>query len=1197
MSTPAQLILERISKDKSQRVVMPHVDGPMRALIAAELLHRGRRPLLIAKDQADAEALHRDLAFLLGLRDEDATNGGLFFLGSDDKSPYEEYSPDSRAVMERINTLYRLHKEPETIRALIVAPHALVRRHVPPCFFETSGDYVMAGEEIERNPFLKRLVNCGYNQVNVVEDPGTFSVRGGIIDIFSPHRSHPVRLDLFGDEVESIKVFDPTSQRNLTEVEDAILLPAREVAYSPGVAQKAANTIEVLAEEALIPTRKLHAVLDDIANHIHFFGIEALLPIFHAQPLVGADTYLPRGKDWIYMLSDDEQIGLHGDELNTEAQSGYERCTQHHTLAVAPELHLTSADEVLSAANKGVAVVTMPELVIGEGPKPIEVKYQGTDAIRSEILTATRKTDTKDDVLHPLVHRLKSWRGDGLTTLIVCSTRGQAERVRAMLEPKALQVNLLQERFTLGALLTTDNTPLKAKLRNRAVHAQIVLGEISQGLVLRSAQLAIIAEEDIFGQRIKTRRSRSAAAGEHVSDLRDLAAGDFIVHVDHGIGQYVGMTKLAINGVESDYLHIEYRGADKLYLPVHRLRLISKYETTSDGRSPTLDKLGGTTWINTKRRVKDTLLKMAAELLRLYAMRASAKGEAMPAPDESFRQFEAEFPFEPTPDQQTAIDDVITNLQKSTPMDRLICGDVGYGKTEVAMRAAMMTVLASKQVAVLVPTTVLAAQHFNNFIERFKNYGVKMALISRFQTTAETKKALADAKEGKIDVLIGTHRLLNKDVAFKNLGLVIVDEEHRFGVKHKENLKKYRSAVHVLSMSATPIPRSLHMGFMGVRDMSMIATAPQDRLAVKTEVHKFDEETIREAILREIRRGGQVFFVHNRVASISAMKKFLERLVPEARIGVGHGQMKQELLEKVMVDFMEKRTNVLLSSTIIESGIDISNANTIIINRADHMGLAQLYQLKGRVGRGRVRGFAYFLIPAGNMTKKARQRISVIQRFAELGAGFKIASKDLEIRGAGNVLGKQQSGTVGKVGFEMYQALLQEAIAELKGSERKSQREPEVQVPLPSFIPDKYLPKPGERLSFYQRLNAADTDETTYDMLQEMTELYGNPPGEVENLVQLMLVKQRLWRLGAIGMDFGAQTKAMPPRIVVRFDDQAQVTPAQLVAFVQKKPRSRKLTPEGKLLLHLVPFEDQREILAQSKELLSELLVARTNEG
>ncbi|MEL7372727.1 MAG: DEAD/DEAH box helicase, partial [Myxococcota bacterium] len=451
-----------------------------------------------------------------------------------------------------------------------------------------------------------------------------------------------------------------------------------------------------------------------------------------------------------------------------------------------------------------------------------------------------------------------------------------------------------------------------------------------------------ISEEEIFGQRTKRRKRRSAAANEFVTDLKDLTAGDFVVHVDFGVGQYLGLTKLAVNGVDSDYLSIEYKGKDKLYLPVHRLRLISKYANTGEGRQPALDKLGGTAWANTKRKVKDTLLKMAAELIRLYAVRQTVEGQALPAPDEVFRQFEAEFPFDPTPDQAKAIEDVVEDMQKAVPMDRLICGDVGYGKTEVAMRAAMMAVMGGRQVVLLVPTTVLAAQHYQTFSDRFANYPVKIALVSRFQTKDQTKQALKDAKENKIDILIGTHRLLSKDVTFKQLGLLIIDEEHRFGVRHKEAVKKYRATVHVLALSATPIPRTLHMGFMGVRDMSMIATAPVDRLAVKTEVHRFSEDVVREVILREIRRGGQCFVVHNRVSSIGAFAKMLERLVPEARVGIGHGQMEEDRLEQVMVDFMNKKFNVLLATTIIESGIDIPNANTILINRADRMGLAQL---------------------------------------------------------------------------------------------------------------------------------------------------------------------------------------------------------------------------------------------------------------
>ncbi|MBK6687230.1 MAG: transcription-repair coupling factor [Deltaproteobacteria bacterium] len=1191
--TPAARILERLLKGE-RRLLMPHITGALRAQIAAELIQKGKVPVLIAESQEDAEALYRDLAFMLGTTDELGAESGLLFFGADDKSPYEEYSPDGSAVMERIGTLYRLAREPKAVRALVVTPLALVRRHVPPSYFQKTGDYLVTGEELDRPRLLQRLADTGYNSVTVVEDPGTFSVRGGILDIYSPYRAQPIRVDLFGDTIESIRLFDPTTQRTASKIEDAIVLPAREVAYSPEVVKRATDALRHLAEEQTIPTRRINGLVEDIENRLHFFGIEMYLPLFHDEGLVSADVYLPKGEQVVYLYGSADVLHAAAADIETEVRLGYEHALAAHQLALPTASHVADSEEVLERATKSVVVVELPEVVIGDRPK-LEVAWQSTGELRSEILKATRQKSEGDEVLHPLIHRLKTWRAEGYSTVIVCQTRGAAERLRDLLTPKNLQVRLLKEPFDLRDLTAANQggPNRQANLRDRSVHAVLALGDISAGFVLPSAHLVLLSEEEIFGQRLKRRKKKRApAAGEFVSDLKDLKPGDFVVHVDYGIGLYNGLTKIAVNGVESDFLYIEYKGQDKLYLPVHRLRLISKYASGSeDGKKPALDKLGSTTWATTKKKIKDTLLKMAAELLRLYAVRQSMEGHAFPAPGERFAQFEAEFAFEPTVDQVKAIQDCVNDMQKAAPMDRVICGDVGYGKTEVAMRATMHAFESGKQVAVLVPTTVLAAQHFHVFSERFANFGAKIGIVSRFQEKEEIDKTLKALKEGQIDIIIGTHRLLSKDVHFKDLGLLVIDEEHRFGVAHKERLKKYRAEVHVLCMSATPIPRTLHMGFMGVRDMSVIATPPEDRLAVKTEVHKFSEEIIRDAIVKELKRGGQCFVVHNRVDSIQAFAKMLERLVPEARIGIGHGQMDEERLERVMVEFMNHQTNVLLSTTIIESGIDIPNANTMLINRADRFGLAQLYQLRGRVGRAKNRGFAYFLIPAGNLTKKARARISVLQRFTELGAGFKVASSDLEIRGAGNLLGKQQHGTISAVGFDMYQALLQEAIAELKGSHRKSLKEPEINVPIPALIPDAYLPAAGERLSFYQRFNAADTDDGAYNLLQEITDLYGNPPAEVENLAQLMLVKQRLFRIGALGLDYGAQTKLMGPRIVVRFDaEQPGVTPEQLVKYVNADPRRRKLTPEGKLVVHLASFEDPRDILTQSRSQLDELL-------
>ncbi|MCK6551318.1 transcription-repair coupling factor [Myxococcota bacterium] len=1205
--TAATRILQALDAAPGRSVVVPRVAGSARAFLAAELVAKRRTVVLVARDQEDAETLFSDLAFMLGTDEERAPERGLLFFGADGKSPYEEYSPDARAVMERIATLYRLSRQKKEIRAVVVTPLALARRHVPPSLFDRAGEYIVRGEEIDRDRFLKSLADAGYNPVSTVEDPGTFSVRGGIIDVFSPYLSKPLRIDLFGDEVESIRLFDPASQRTEESLDDAVILPAREHVYTDEIATVVADEVEAMGEETLVPTRKLRAVLDDLDNHIHFFGIESFLPLFHEGGLVAATEYLPWGKDVVYLVHEKDAVAAAGEELWIEARAGFEHARAAHQLALPPERHLTDAGEVLDAILAEARAIFLPEIQLA-GDKAVDVRFESTEGIRAEILKATRAIEEGGDVLLPVVERLRDWRQQGMTNLIVCNTRGQAERLRELLSAKKVQVRLRSEPFSYDELASLPvvedrygrvaTNPAANTLRDRSVHCWLVLGEISGGFVHFEGRLAVIAEEEIFGQRIKRKRKRTPAAGAFVSDLQDLKPGDYVVHLDYGIGLYHGMTKLAVNGVESDFLNIEYKGNDKLYLPVHRLKLIQKYAGASEGKAPALDRLGAQTWANTKRKVKDTLLKMAAELLRLYAVRQSLEGFALRAPDETFIEFEAEFPFEPTPDQAKAIDDVVRDLQKPSPMDRLISGDVGYGKTEVAMRASMLAVLSGKQVAVLVPTTVLAAQHFNVFGERFANHGVRIGIVSRFQSAAEIKATLDKAKQGQIDIVIGTHRLLSKDVTFKDLGLLVIDEEHRFGVADKERLKKYRAHVHVLAMSATPIPRTLHMGMMGVRDLSTIATPPVDRLAVKTEVHKFSEEIIREAILREIRRGGQVFVVHNRVASMPAYQRLLERLVPEARVAVGHGQMDEDQLEKVMVDFMNKTYNVLLSTTIIESGIDISNANTIIINRADTMGLAQLYQLKGRVGRSKTRGFAYFLIPAGNLTPKAKKRIAVLQRFTELGAGFKVASQDLEIRGAGNLLGKQQSGTISQVGFDTYQMLLAEAVAELKGSGRKSLKDPEVQVPVPALIPDNYVPAPGERLAYYQRFNSAESDDVTFDLLQEITDMYGTPPAEVENLAQLMLVKQRLSRIGALGLDFGAVTKQMPARVVVRFDhEEPGISPQQLVGYVQARPGSRKLTPEGKLILHLRPFEDPREILQQSKDQLDELILFKTKQG
>jgi transcription-repair coupling factor (superfamily II helicase) len=690
-----------------------------------------------------------------------------------------------------------------------------------------------------------------------------------------------------------------------------------------------------------------------------------------------------------------------------------------------------------------------------------------------------------------------------------------------------------------------------------------------------------------------------------------------------------------LQGVEGDYLQLEYAGGDKLYLPVTRINLIQRY-AGSDTARPRMDKLGGTGWENTKQRVKKAILAMAGELLNLYAKRELAVAHAFPDPDPMFREFEAEFPFEETPDQQKAIDDCLKDLHRGKPMDRLVCGDVGYGKTEVALRAAMMVALGGKQVAVLAPTTVLAQQHFYTFRDRMKNYPVRVEVVSSFRASKEVKQVLERLKKGEVDVIIGTHRLLNPDVSFKDLGLIVVDEEHRFGVQHKERLKQLKHACHVLTLTATPIPRTLQMSFFGVRDLSLIQTPPLDRRSVRTTLARFNEEEIKETISRELHRGGQVYFVHNRVQSIHAMKDFLQRLVPEARIGVGHGQMDGGELEKVMIQFINKETNILLCTTIIESGIDIPTANTIIINRADRFGLAQLHQLRGRVGRSSERAFSLLLIPpSATITPDAKARLEVLQKFTDLGAGFQVAQHDLELRGAGELLGKAQHGQVAAVGFEMYAELLAQAVQELKGKagvlSADDAPDPEVNLPLRALIPDNYIQDVHERLGLYQRLASARDSAAVYDEIGTATDLYGEPPPEVSALAEVMVLKQKLREMHARGLDVSQgvplETKpakgptALPsrrspapverPRVLegpaaaavrsleegirihITLGDGARLDGPKLMEWIAKDAQRRRLTPQMKLVYTPTPEELMaagEDVTALCRRLLNTLL-------
>jgi transcription-repair coupling factor (superfamily II helicase) len=1125
------------------------LDGAARALLVRDLLApgpaRARAVLAVAEDEEAADALAKDLALFLG---EEA----VLRVPADQVLPYDDLSPDRGVELERLSALARLHLRPESVRGVVVSARAVARRLVPRALLERTADLVGRGLEVDREALAGKLVALGFARVPLVEDPGTFAVRGGILDLWTPAEAGPVRLEFFGDEIESCRRFDPQTQRTLADVDEVLLCPAREALFSDDGRASAKDAVREAAERVDKPTSRVREILDAIDAGTPFFGMEGLLPGFHRGGLGTLFDYLPPGTA-VY-LDDVAAVDDALEALEAELVREHDAAVRRDELALPPAAHFLGARE----ARERLAVhprVRRHRVWLGTG-EPIRFALGDTGGLRGEIEAA----HGDEGALAPLTRRLDEWRRRGIAAVVACGSPSSGERLRRLLEDRRQSA-----RSHAGPV----GDP--RALYDAAVHAHVFQGEISGGFVDPDAGLALLSDEEIFGRRVRRKARATREDQAFAAAFRDLDEGDLVVHVEHGIARYLGLTKMQIRGVEGDFLVLAYEGADRLYLPVAKLRQVQKF-TGASPETVRLDRLGGQSFALRKARVKEQLLKMAAELLDIYAARAAHPGHAFPEPEEIFREFEAEFPWDETPDQAKAIEDVLADMRKARgdgarpPMDRLVCGDVGYGKTEVALRAAMLAVLARKQVAVLVPTTVLAAQHERTFRERFKGYPVRIEAVSRMKSAEEVRGILKDAAAGKVDVVVGTHRLLAADVAFKDLGLVVVDEEQRFGVAHKERLKKLRKLVDVLTLTATPIPRTLHMSLAGVRDLSIIATPPEDRRAIRTFVLKFDPAAVREAIETELKRGGQVFFVHNRVRSIGAMEKFLRELVPQARIGVAHGQMAEGKLEEVMARFVRRELDVLLATAIIESGLDIPSANTIVVNRADQFGLSQLYQIRGRVGRSRERAYAYLLVPARRpVTRDAQKRLEVLQRFSELGAGFKIASHDLEIRGAGNLLGKDQSGQIEAVGFDLYTQLLEEAVRELKGEPPREEIDPDVQLPLAAFIPDPYMPDVHQRLWFYKRLAQAGTDEEIEDLRAEIVDRCGDPPEELDDLFALMVLKVRLRALNVRALEAG------PGRLVFTLGESAALDPFLLAKHVQASDGALRLTPDLKLVARVGP--------------------------
>ena len=1063
---------------------------PGKALAAAAVAARsgtGTLTILVVPTDRDVDQLTEDARFffaaLTGSTDE-VIGQTVLPLPSLQVDPYRGMTPHFRVAAARARALYG--SVAGTARLVVASGAGLLPKVSRPERFRQAGALLKHGTTIEPAALAALLVDAGFIWEDPVEEPGTFAVRGGILDLFPADADAPVRLELVGDSIETLRKFDAATQRSTSTADHVEIVPVREVFDEDPDGGNAGR----------------HSLM----SSLDFFSSTRTVCVLVSEQDVVAEQ-VQRARD--------------------QHERSFADARSRGSVAYRPPSDAYMASDALSAA-------------LHEAPRLEELAVAGTSsgselAVRSASCQPVQEFHGR---VGDWVADLRQARTRGDTVLFVVESPGLAERT----------VEILSE-YDVVAL------PVERAEATHGAGVLIVVGALSAGFRLPEAHLQVYVEAGVFEEERRTTERRRSHAGTFLSDLRDLKPGDLVVHVDHGIGEFVGLKQLGVRGAADAqaFLELRYAGDSKLFVPVERLDLVQKY---AGGGRPALDKLGGTTWAKAKTRVKKAMRDMAEELLKLDAQRKAVAGYAFSVDTHWQQEFEDAFPFEPTPDQETAIRDIKQDMESSTPMDRLLCGDVGYGKTEVAMRAAFKAVMDGKQVAVLAPTTILAFQHAKTLRERFAGFPITVEMVSRFRSPQEIKTSLVELAAGRVDVIVGTHRLLSKDIRFRDLGLLVVDEEQRFGVAHKERIKQMRKTVDVLTMTATPMPRTLKMSLVGIRDMSIIETPPKDRLSIQTNVVKFDAPVIERAVRNELARGGQVYVVHNRVESIYSIADLLRRLVPEARIVVGHGQMSEQELERAMLGFVERRFDVLLATTIVENGLDIPNANTIIIDRADRYGLAQLYQLRGRVGRSDRPAYAYLLIPPETtLSPVARKRLAAIREFSDLGSGFRVAALDLEIRGAGNLLGGQQSGHIEAVGFEMYVKLLEESISELKGEDIEDEVRAAVNLHVDLRVDETYIADTNQRLTAYRRVAAARTEAELQSVFDSIVDRYGPPPRSVQNLIQY-------GRVRILADEVGVETLDRDDAVVViRFRPTARIDPARLVHLVQTWPGATLVPP------------------------------------
>ena len=1125
--------------------------GSATSLWLAEAARKASGPLLvIAADARQASRMEDELRFFC------EPGSYIEHFPAWETLPYDLFSPHPDIVSQRLRMLSTL---PRLAKGIVVVDLETALQRLPPqMYIDAHAFDLSVGEKLDVAAFRDRLSGAGYVASSQVMAPGEFAVRGSIIDLYPMGSPTPYRIDLFDDEVESIRVFDPETQRSGERAQALRLLPAREFPLTADGIQSFKRRFRNRFPGDL--TRM--SIYRDIAEGAPPPGIEYYLPLFFDATATLFD-YLPGNTI----------VAAETDVQGAAAQVFAEIASRHAQRAHDAERPILEPAAVFTPAEEFVQRLA--------GLRRIELSRVELDPLTQSLPYqnfATRappglRIDARsDEPARELARFLNDFQG---RVLIAAESAGRREMLLDILQRRHLSPQLVDGWSTF----VEGSAPLG-----------ITVSPISTGLVLTEPPLALIAEEQLFGERARQERRRRRAERDPekiIRDLTDLRPGSPVVHEDYGVGRFVSLATLDVGGLTNEFLLLEYADGDKLYVPVHALDLVSRY-TGAPAETAPLHKLGTDTWEKAKRKAAQRIHDTAAELLDLYSRRAARQGEQLVANEAELRTFEAAFPFEETPDQAQTIEQVIADLGSGKPMDRVVCGDVGFGKTEVALRAAFVTVQAGKQVAVLVPTTLLAQQHYQTFADRFADWPVKVEALSRFRSSRDVDQVLQSLESGQTDIVIGTHRLLQSGVKFGRLGLLIIDEEHRFGVKDKEKLKQLRAEVDVLTLTATPIPRTLNMAMGGLRELSLITTPPAARLSIKTFVSQWDSATIREACLREIRRGGQIYYVHNSVDTIQRTARAIAELVPEARIAVGHGQMRERELEQVMLDFYHQRSNLLVCTTIVESGIDVPSANTIIMDRADKLGLAQLHQLRGRVGRSHHQAYAYLLTPPRNaMTADAVKRLEAIESLEDLGAGFTLATHDLEIRGAGELLGEEQTGQIQEIGYALYMEMLERAVNALKSGkipqlDQPMHQGPEVDLHVASLLPDSYLPDVHLRLVLYKRIAAAANAEELRELQVEMIDRFGLLPEPAKNLFRIAGYKQAARALGLRKIDIG------PGGGSVTFERDTRVEPANLIRYVQQNSRTHRLEGGTKLRFTLKLEKDEQRFAAV-EQLLEDL--------